>query len=231
LLSFILCFSYLNCLNLSSRTGFVSQICMPRSTGGELILADPEIECTFHRLQRDHREAQVQLANELNNLIIQTNKGEAMDKGNEILGDFLTPQNGQCFCYSIIHKLKKKPKRNSIFVGFNRLVEEQDLPKLVQTLTNCNTFTTSFWRLLRLFPSIPRLVPHESSDDCKVGGYNIPKGTILLINTWAIHRDLTVWDGLMNCKPKIFEKWKWKTINCSHFEWEEACVPGRVWLN
>lgn len=32
------------------------------------------------------------MANELNNLMIHANEGEAMDEGNQILGDFLTPQ-------------------------------------------------------------------------------------------------------------------------------------------
>ncbi|CAA3000800.1 Hypothetical predicted protein [Olea europaea subsp. europaea] len=77
--------------SLFRMSSFV-EICMPRSTGGELIPINPEIEWTFHRLQRNHREAQVQMANELNNPIIQANEGEAMDEGNEILGNFLTSQ-------------------------------------------------------------------------------------------------------------------------------------------
>ncbi|XP_022899401.1 uncharacterized protein LOC111412710 [Olea europaea var. sylvestris] len=65
---------------------------MPRSTGGEFIPAHPKIERTFHRLQRETREAQLQMANEPNNSIIPANEREAVDEGNEILGDFLTPQ-------------------------------------------------------------------------------------------------------------------------------------------
>lgn len=81
---------------------------MSTTTGGELIPADPEIERTFHRLQRENREApqqrQEQMANLQNNSIFQANEGEATDEGNEILGEFLTTQVIQSL-FSIVYPL------------------------------------------------------------------------------------------------------------------------------
>lgn len=42
---------------------------------------------------------------------------------------------------------------------------------------------------LRLHPAAPMLVPRECGESCKVLGYDVPRGTNVLINAWAIGRD------------------------------------------
>ncbi|CAI0465011.1 unnamed protein product [Linum tenue] len=83
-------------------------------------------------------------------------------------------------------------------VGKNRLVQESDYVKLpyLQSIIN---------ETLRLYPVAPLLVPHYSSDNCTIGGYHIPKGTTLLANAWAIHRDPEVWDDPTNFRPERYE--------------------------
>ncbi|CAN1191825.1 Cytochrome P450 81Q32 [Linum perenne] len=86
-------------------------------------------------------------------------------------------------------------------IGNNRLIEESDCPNLpyLQCIIN-ETF--------RLYPVAPVLVPHLSSEDCTVGGYTISKGTMLMVNAWAIHRDPKAWDDPTSFKPERHQEVK-----------------------
>ncbi|XP_021749882.1 cytochrome P450 71A25-like [Chenopodium quinoa] len=57
---------------------------------------------------------------------------------------------------------------------------------------------------LRLHPPIPLLVPRQSIQDTKINGYDIPAGTIVITNAWAIHRDPASWDEPEKFNPERF---------------------------
>ncbi|XVF59342.1 hypothetical protein PTKIN_Ptkin07bG0267900 [Pterospermum kingtungense] len=101
------------------------------------------------------------------------------------------------------HVLEKARAEIDKQVGRERLVEEADLSKLPY-LQNIISET------LRLYPAAPLLVPHLASDNCSIGGYDIPKETVLMVNAWAIQRDPQVWDDPTSFKPERFES---KEIN------------------
>ncbi|XP_027356206.1 isoflavone 2'-hydroxylase-like [Abrus precatorius] len=84
-------------------------------------------------------------------------------------------------------------------VGQDQLLNEQDATKL-KYLQNVITET------LRLYPVAPNLIPHESANDCKVGGYDIPRGTMLLVNLWTLHRDAEWWTDPTRFEPERYER-------------------------
>jgi indol-3-yl-methylglucosinolate hydroxylase len=67
-------------------------------------------------------------------------------------------------------------------VGNERLIEESDMAHLphLQCILR---------RVLRLYPGGPLLVPYESREEVKIGGYNIPRGMMILVKAYQIHRD------------------------------------------
>ncbi|XP_039828471.1 cytochrome P450 81Q32-like [Panicum virgatum] len=98
-------------------------------------------------------------------------------------------------------KLKKAQAEIDAAVGTSRLIAPDDLPRLgyLQSIIN---------ETLRLYPAAPLLLPHQSSTDCKVGGYDVPRGTMLLVNVYAIHRDPAVWEDPTEFRPERFEDGK-----------------------
>ncbi|XP_010444668.1 PREDICTED: cytochrome P450 81E8-like isoform X2 [Camelina sativa] len=94
--------------------------------------------------------------------------------------------------------LKKLKTELNDVSGERRVLEDSDASKSTY-LNNVVSET------LRLYPAAPLLVPHASSADCKVAGYDIPRDTWLLINAWAIQRDTKLWDDPDSFKPERFE--------------------------
>lgn len=82
-------------------------------------------------------------------------------------------------------------------VGRERLVEESDLKNLVY-------LNAIIKETFRLYPPVFLSIPHESVEDCIVGGYNIPKGTRLLVNLWKMQRDPNIWSNPEEFKPERF---------------------------
>lgn len=95
--------------------------------------------------------------------------------------------------------LKKVRDELDTHVGQDRIVEESDIPKLTYLKNVIN-------ETLRLNTPAPLLLPHSNSEECNIGGFKIPRDTIVLVNAWAIHRDPQYWSEATCFKPERFEK-------------------------
>ncbi|KAI3513048.1 hypothetical protein L1887_20373 [Cichorium endivia] len=94
--------------------------------------------------------------------------------------------------------LRKAQNEIENYVGNDRFLEQSDIEHL--PYLRCIVKET-----LRMYPVAPLLVPHESSKECTIGGYYIPKGTMLMVNAWAIHNDPKIWIEPEKFKPERFE--------------------------
>ncbi|KAH7387811.1 hypothetical protein KP509_16G042100 [Ceratopteris richardii] len=93
--------------------------------------------------------------------------------------------------------LKKVQEELSSVVGSTRLVFDSDVENLPYLRAVVK-------EAMRLHPVTPLLLPHAAREQCRVYGYDIPSGTLVYINTWAIGRDPTVWENPLEFYPERF---------------------------
>ncbi|XVF83797.1 hypothetical protein PTKIN_Ptkin16aG0521300 [Pterospermum kingtungense] len=118
-----------------------------------------------------------------------------------------------------LNVLEKSKNELDFHVGHDKLLDEADLYKL-HYLQNIISET------LRLNPPVPLLIPHVSSHHCNIGRYDIPKDTMLLVNTWAIHRDPKLWDEAISFRPERFENGKFEGYKLMPFGVGRRSCPG-----
>ncbi|XP_016482834.1 cytochrome P450 98A2-like [Nicotiana tabacum] len=82
-------------------------------------------------------------------------------------------------------------------VGYERVMNETDFPNLpyIQCVAK---------EALRLHPPTPLMLPHRANANVKIGGYDIPKGSNVHVNVWAVARDPEVWKNPLEFRPERF---------------------------
>jgi cytochrome P450 len=92
---------------------------------------------------------------------------------------------------------KKAAEELDTVIGRDRWVEEKDI-------VNLPYIDAIAKETMRLHPVAPMLVPRLSREDCKIEGYDILKGTRVLVNVWTIGRDPAVWENPNEFCPERF---------------------------
>nr|XP_027083624.1 premnaspirodiene oxygenase-like [Coffea arabica] len=92
-----------------------------------------------------------------------------------------------------------------------RTIEETDIQEL-------KYLKSVIKETLRLHPPIPMLIPGECRRETEIDGYIIPIKTRVIINAWAIGRDLEYWDDPECFRPERFENSS-IDFNGTHFEY------------
>nr|H2DH24.1 RecName: Full=Cytochrome P450 CYP82D47 [Panax ginseng]AEY75221.1 cytochrome P450 CYP82D47 [Panax ginseng] len=110
------------------------------------------------------------------------------------------------------HALKKAQEELDNVVGKQRQVKESDLNNLVY-------LHAIIKETLRLYPAAQLGVRREFYEDCTVAGYHVPKGTLLAVNLWTLHRDPIIWSDPTEFRPERFLNMpKEVDVKGQHFE-------------
>lgn len=92
---------------------------------------------------------------------------------------------------------KKATEELDRVIGRDRWVEEKDI-------VNLPYIDAIAKETMRLHPVAPMLVPRFSIEDINISGYDIPKGTRVLVNVWTIGRDPNLWESPNEFIPERF---------------------------
>ncbi|XP_021600483.2 cytochrome P450 83B1 [Manihot esculenta] len=91
--------------------------------------------------------------------------------------------------------MRKTQEEIRSVIGKKGFVNEDDLQKLPY-------YKAMVRETMRLEPAAPMLVPRETIEDCKLGGYDIPAKSIVYVNNWAVGRDPEAWENPHEFRPE-----------------------------
>ncbi|XP_058078549.1 cytochrome P450 98A2-like [Magnolia sinica] len=82
-------------------------------------------------------------------------------------------------------------------LGFDRVMTESDFPNL--PYLQC-VAKEALW----LHPPTTLMLPHKAAANVKIGGYDVPKGSNVHVNVWALARDPAMWKDPLQFRPERF---------------------------
>ena len=104
-------------------------------------------------------------------------------------------------------------------IGHDRVVSLKDRSNLPYT-------EATLMEVQRMSSILPVGAPRATNVDTRLNGYDIPKGTVIMANIWAVHHDPEIWDNPEEFRPERF------LDNVGGLQRREELIPfsiGKIW--
>ncbi|XP_071485173.1 cytochrome P450 2U1-like [Diadema antillarum] len=105
--------------------------------------------------------------------------------------------------WALLFMLRHPDVQRRVQVELDQHIDAGRMPSLSDRAELPYTEATLL-EIQRIASVAPLAVPHASTKDAVIGGYVIPKGTVILSNIWAIHHDPNLWENPDQFNPERF---------------------------
>lgn len=106
-------------------------------------------------------------------------------------------------CWAMAYIVNNPKIQQSLHRELDSAVGRLRLPT-IQDKPNMPLLQATVLEVLRIASVLPIALPHQTSEETTLGGYTIPKATLVIVNLWAVNHDTRVFENPNEFNPYRF---------------------------
>ena len=120
-----------------------------------------------------------------------------------LIGDLLfagTETTGNTLTWSIVYLLHYPDVKEKVQKEIDKVLGKYKKPSILDK-QKMPYVEATVMEIQRIADVAPLAVPHSGLEDVELRGYTIPKGTTVMPNLYAVHRDERIWEHPYQFNP------------------------------
>ncbi|XP_071485174.1 cytochrome P450 2U1-like [Diadema antillarum] len=124
--------------------------------------------------------------------------------------------------WSLLYMILNEKVQEKVHEELNNVIGRDRLPSL-RDRPNLPYTEATLLEIQRFSTITPLGVPHAPVEDTVLNGYDIPKGTVIIPNLWAVHHDPELWE-----KPDEFNPERFLDRETNQVRQREEMIPFSI---